>query len=68
MNRRTNYPRCQTLRLDERLDDLLTEAAYDRHTSKANWIRSAIRRHLGITTARPGGIAKTQFEQEAVVR
>ena len=40
------YERCLTLRLDDTLDDLLTEAAYDRRTSKAAMIRSAIRQSL----------------------
>jgi hypothetical protein len=50
------YEHCLTLRLDESLDDLLTEAAYDRRTSKASWIRMAIRQSLVRTkTFKTGG-------------
>lgn len=35
-----------TLRLDPRLDDLVTDAAYDARQSKAAWIRLAIERSL----------------------
>jgi predicted transcriptional regulator len=35
-----------TLRLDPRLDDLLTDASYDARLSKAAWIRRAIERCL----------------------
>jgi len=44
MNR--TYTRCLTLRIEPSVDDLLTEAAYDRHLTKADWIRTAIRRSL----------------------
>jgi hypothetical protein len=40
------YTRCLTLRIEPSVDDLLTEAAYDRRLTKADWIRSAIRRGL----------------------
>jgi hypothetical protein len=36
-----------TLRLDPLLDDLLTDASYDAHLSKAAFIRRAIHAHLG---------------------
>jgi hypothetical protein len=35
-----------TLRLHPELDELLTEASYDRRTTKADWIRAAIRARL----------------------
>lgn len=49
MNRRSTFTHCLTLRLDQTTDELLTEAAYDRRTTKAAWIRAAIRRCLGTT-------------------
>jgi predicted transcriptional regulator len=56
MNRK--YTQCMTLRLEPTVDELLSEVAYDRRTTKADWIRSAIRQNLGITDARPGRLAK----------
>jgi hypothetical protein len=52
------YERCLTLRLDETLDDGLTEAAYDQRVSKAAWIRSAIRQSLvrNYSTRRPTAV------------
>ena len=47
MTKRTNTC-CMTLRLDQQLDDLVTEAAYDYSTSKSSWIRAAVRQSLGI--------------------
>lgn len=47
--KKPKYTECMTLRLEPHLDDLVTEAAYDRRTSKAAWIRSAIRRSLGMS-------------------
>jgi uncharacterized protein (DUF1778 family) len=44
MNR--TYTRCLTLRIEPKVDDLLTDAAYDQRTTKSDWIRSAIRRGL----------------------
>ena len=44
MNR--TYTRCLTLRIEPNVDDLLTEAAYDRRLTKSDWIRAAIRRGL----------------------
>lgn len=38
---------CLTLRIPPELDDLVIEASYDRRTSKAAWIRGAIRQRLG---------------------
>lgn len=54
MKRKSRFPRCQTLRLDERLDDLVTEVAFDRRTTKAAWIRAAIRH--GIANERMNSI------------
>jgi predicted transcriptional regulator len=58
MSQKSKYSRCQTLRLDERLDDYVTEAAFERRTTKAAWIRAAIRQSLGWHDERPGRIAK----------
>jgi hypothetical protein len=58
MNHKSKYTRCQTLRLDARLDDSVTEAAFDRHTTKAAWIRAAIRQSLGLHDERPGRMTK----------
>ena len=44
MNR--TYTRCLTLRIEPKVDDLLTDAAYAQRTTKSDWIRSAIRRGL----------------------
>jgi predicted HicB family RNase H-like nuclease len=41
-----NYTHCMTLRLEPRLEEMITEAAYDRRVSKSDWIRDAIRRGL----------------------
>jgi hypothetical protein len=46
MTRKKKYNRCQTLRLDDRLDDLLTEAAYESHTTKASYVRAVLLQHL----------------------
>ena len=57
MTHKTTFPRCQTLRLDGPLDDLLTEAAFEHRTSKSAYVRSAIRSRLGISnrvTTAPG--------------
>ena len=40
------HTHAMTLRLDPRLDNLVTDAAYDAHLSKAAWIRRAIERSL----------------------
>ena len=53
-----------TLRLQPHLDELLTEVAYSRRTSKAALIRSAIRQSLGIANARLGQI-QSNFEAPA---
>ncbi len=44
MNR--TYTRCLTLRIEPKVDDRLTEAAYDCRLTKSDWIRAAIRRTL----------------------
>ena len=36
-----------TLRLDPQLDELLTNASYDAHVTKAAWTRRAILQSLG---------------------
>jgi predicted transcriptional regulator len=56
MNRK--YTQSMTLRLEPQIDALLTEAAYDRRTTKAAWIRSAIRQGLGIADIRTGKVAE----------
>ena len=48
MRRRFNFSRCQTLRLNPELDDLLTEHAYNRSITKAAYIRSALIRQIKI--------------------
>ena len=40
------YTHCLTLRIEATVDDLLTEAAFDRRLTKSDWIRSAIRQGL----------------------
>ena len=52
MNRKTTYTRCLTLRLDPKIDELLTDACWSRRTSKAAWIRAAIRQSLGFENDR----------------
>jgi Arc/MetJ-type ribon-helix-helix transcriptional regulator len=42
----TKYTHSMTLRLTRELDELLTEASYDRRVSKSDFIRSAIRQSL----------------------
>lgn len=44
----SRHTHAMTLRLDPTIDELLTEAAFDRRTSKAQWIRFAIRHRLGL--------------------
>ena len=39
---------CLTLRIDQELDELISEIAYDYGVSKSSWIRSAVRQGLGI--------------------
>lgn len=41
---------CLTLRIQPQLDEALTEACWDHRTTKATWIRAAIRRSLGLET------------------
>jgi hypothetical protein len=40
------FSKALTLRLDPQMDELVTEAAYNRRSSKATWIRAAIRHSL----------------------
>lgn len=40
------YTHCLTLRLTREMDELLTEASYDRRLTKSDWIRAAIRQSL----------------------
>lgn len=42
-----------TLRLDPQLDQVLTEVCWDRRTTKAAWIRAALRQSLGIQNPMP---------------
>ena len=44
MNKRHDHS--MTLRLDERLDQRLTDASYDAHMTKAAWIRQALHQSL----------------------
>ena len=46
MHRRPTYPRCQTLRLSIKLDDLLTEFAYNKSVTKASYLRAALIRQM----------------------
>jgi hypothetical protein len=41
------HTHAMTLRLDPQLDELLTNASYDAHLTKAAWIRCAILQSLG---------------------
>ena len=43
---KTKHSHAMTLRLDKRLDDLLTEASFDCRLTKTDWIRKAILRSL----------------------
>jgi hypothetical protein len=47
------HTHAMTLRLDPRLDDLVTDASYDKRLSKAAWIRRAIHASLGQRTELP---------------
>jgi hypothetical protein len=42
------YIHCLTLRIEATVDELLTEAAFDRRITKSDWIRAAIRQGLAI--------------------
>jgi hypothetical protein len=44
---------CLTLRIEPQLDEILTEACWAHRTTKAAWIRSAIRQSLGIHNPLP---------------
>lgn len=44
---KTKHTQAMTLRLDPAIDDLLNEAAWRKHISKAAFIRGAIRQRLG---------------------
>jgi len=52
-----NYTHCMTLRLEPRIEEMITEAAYARRITKSDWIRDAIRRGLASqqATERSGG-------------
>lgn len=63
MTRVTTFTRCQTLRLDQQLDDLLTEAAYDHRTSKSSYVRSALRNCLGIADRTPERLRRDKADQ-----
>jgi predicted transcriptional regulator len=47
-----------TLRLDPDLDDLLTEICWEHRTTKAAWIRAALRQSLGIQDSLPQRLRK----------
>ena len=61
---RNKYKHAMTLRIDEQLDDHLTDASYDAGMSKAAWIRRAIHQSLS-NSARPnsGGLAESRYER-----
>ena len=42
----SKHTHCLTLRLTAEIDDLVTDAAYDRRMTKSDWIRFSIRRAL----------------------
>lgn len=44
---------CLTLRIDPQLDEILTETCWDHRTTKAAWIRAALRQSLGIQNPIP---------------
>lgn len=54
---------CLTLRLDPQLDELLTEVAFDQRTSKASWIRMAIRKSLRLDFVKLGSTKRGSSEQ-----
>ena len=43
---KTKHSHAMTLRLEERLNDLLTEASFDCRLTKTEWIRRSILRSL----------------------
>jgi hypothetical protein len=47
-----------TLRIAPQLDDMLTEACWDHRTTKAAWIRAAIRKSLGLDRPLPERMRK----------
>lgn len=49
-----------TLRIEPQLDEMLTETCWDHRTTKAAWIRAAIRQSLGIRNPIPQRIRKEQ--------
>jgi len=44
---KTKFTHALTLRIDTTINELLTEAVWERQTSKAQFIRAAIRQRLG---------------------
>jgi len=46
--KKPKYTECMTLRLEPHIHDLVIEAAYNRRSTIATWIRSSIRRSLGV--------------------
>jgi hypothetical protein len=55
---KTKHTHCLTLRLEPQIDELIAAASWERRTSKASWIRAAIRQRLGMADARPGRLTK----------
>lgn len=53
-----NRYHCLTLRIEPELDELLAEACWEHRTSKATWIRAAIRQSLGIHNPLPQRLRK----------
>jgi hypothetical protein len=43
----TAFTHCLTLRITPEMDELVANAAYDAHQTKASWMRGAIHQRLG---------------------
>jgi hypothetical protein len=56
MKKEANH--CLTLRIEPQLDEVLTDACWTTRTTKAAWIRSALRRSLGIEDPMPRRMRK----------
>jgi hypothetical protein len=61
MSRQATFTRCQTLRLDQPLDDLLTTAAFEGRMSKASYVRAAIRQSLGVVKQSPTRLKRNEL-------
>lgn len=58
MSRQPIHTHCLTLRIEPQLDNALTDACWARRTTKAAWIRTAIRNSLGLDQPLPQRMRK----------